>query len=246
MTLLPRKTWPEKRMRFLLRRGRSNEQQKVLSGASQVTFLPMESIGEQGVLDCSAIRAADDVRNGYTRFFDGDVLVAKITPCFENGKGALVYGTLNGVGFGTTELHVLNPSSEIDARFLYYITVGGHFRRLGEAAMFGAAGQKRVPEDFIRDYRVRVPPLAQQRAIADYLDRETTRLDVLMAAQQRLLSLLAEKRRAVITETVALGANLDRTSEGWPEKRVRFLTRRGPSTERREVLSGASKSRSCR
>ena len=197
--------WPEKRMRFLMRRRRSNEQRKVLAGASLVTFLSMDSIGEQGVLDCSVIRDTDDVRNGYTLFFDGDVLVAKITPCFENGKGALVHGTLNGVGFGTTELHVLNPSSEIDARFLYYITVSGHFRKLGEAEMFGTAGQKRVPEDFVRDYRVRVPPLTLQRAIADYLDRETMRLDALATEKECILNLLAERRQTVITRAVTCG-----------------------------------------
>ena len=165
----------------------------------------MESIGEQGELDCSSIRDVDDVENGYTRFFDGDVLVAKITPCFENGKGAIVRGTLNGVGFGTTELHVLSPGSEIDARYLYYVTASDHFRRLGEAAMFGAAGQKRVPEDFVRDYRVPVPPLARQCVIADYLDRETARLDALVAEKERLLTLLAEKRRALIIHAVTRG-----------------------------------------
>ena len=169
----------------------------------------MESIGERGELDCSAIRDIDDVENGYTRFFNGDVLVAKITPCFENGKGAIVRGTLNGVGFGTTELHVLSPSSEIDARYLYYITASDHFRRLGEAAMFGAAGQKRVPEDFVRDYRIPVPPLARQRAIADHLDRETARLDALVAEKERLLKLLAEKRQALITRAVTRGLDPD-------------------------------------
>ena len=169
----------------------------------------MENIGEQGELDCSIIRDIDDVRNGYTRFFDGDVLVAKITPCFENGKGALIRGTLNGIGFGTTELHVLSPGSEIDARYLYYITANDRFRRLGEAAMFGAAGQKRVPEDFVRDYCVPVPSLAQQRAIADYLDRETVRLDTLLAEKERLLKLLTEKRQALITRAVTRGLDSD-------------------------------------
>ena len=169
----------------------------------------MESIGEQGELDCSSIRDVDDVENGYTRFFDGDVLVAKITPCFENGKGALVRGTLNGVGFGTTELHVLSPGSEIDARYLYYVTASDHFRRLGEAAMFGAAGQKRVPEDFVRDYRIPIPLLARQRAIVNYLDRETARLDALVAEKERLLTLLAEKRRTLITRAVTRGLDPD-------------------------------------
>ena len=209
MNAVTEQTWPARRMRFLVRRELSDEQRQVLAGATQATFLPMENIGEQGELDCSIIRDIDDVRNGYTRFFDDDVVVAKITPCFENGKGALTRGTLNGIGFGTTELHVLSPGSEIDARYLYYITASDRFRRLGEAAMFGAAGQKRVPEDFVRDYRVPVPPLAQQRAIADHLDRETARLDALIAEKERLLKLLAEKRQALITRAVTRGLDPD-------------------------------------
>ena len=165
----------------------------------------MESIGEQGELDCSLTRDIDDVGNGYTQFFDGDVLVAKITPCFENGKGALVQGTLNGIGFGTTELHVLRPTDEIDPRFLYYSTTSDHFRRRGEANMFGAAGQKRVPENFVRNFRVSVPSLPKQRAITDYLDRETTRLDALVAAKERVLDLLAEKHQSLITRAVSRG-----------------------------------------
>ena len=209
MNAVTEQTWPTRRMRFLVRRGLSDEQRQVLTGVTQATFLPMENIGEQGELDCSIIRDIDDVRNGYTRFFDGDVVVAKITPCFENGKGALIRGTLNGIGFGTTELHVLSPGSEIDARYLHYITASDRFRRLGEAAMFGAAGQKRVPEDFVRDYHVPVPPLVQQRAIANYLDRETARLDALLAEKERLLKLLAEKRQALITRAVTRGLDPD-------------------------------------
>lgn len=202
---LQRSEWPTKRIRFATRRGLSSEQRRLLSEATQVTFLPMESIGEQGQIDVSSVRDIEELNSGYTRFFDGDVVVAKITPCFENGKGALVSGTLSGVGFGTTELHVLSPDSDLDGRFLYYVTAGPPFRRLGEACMTGAAGQKRVPEDFVRDYRIHMPPLRHQRAIADYLDRETTRLDALVAAKERLVGLLAEKRRALITRAVTLG-----------------------------------------
>ena len=205
MIATTKQIWPKKRLRFLTRRWLSDGQRQALENASKVTFLPMESIGELGEIDCSAIRDIDDVENGYTRFFDDDILVAKITPCFENGKGALVRNTVKGVGFGTTELHVLTAGNEIEARYLYYVTVSDHFRRLGEAAMFGAAGQKRVPEDFIRDYQVPVPPLAQQHSIAEYLDRETARLDTLIAAKQRMLRLLVEKQRAFITHAVTCG-----------------------------------------
>ena len=194
--------WPVKRIRFLVRREPSEEKQRILSGAEQATFLPMESIGEQGELDCSATRYVDEVRNGYTQFFDGDVLVAKITPCFENGKGAIVNGTLNGIGFGTTELHVLTPIPGIDARWLYYTTISDRFRKLGEAAMFGAAGQKRVPEEFVRNYRVPVPPLKEQRAIVNYLDHETARLDALMARVRQAIAFVEERRAALIAAVV--------------------------------------------
>lgn len=200
-----REDWPTKRLRFMTQRGLSESQRRLLAQASQVTFLPMEAIGEKGELDLSGARDIEDVRTGYTQFFDGDVVVAKITPCFENGKGALIRGTLQGLGFGTTELHVLTPTADLDGRFLYYITASATFRRLGEAGMTGAAGQKRVPESFIRDYPTVVPPLSQQCAIADYLDREVTRLDALVAAKERVLGLLAEKRRALIIQAITRG-----------------------------------------
>jgi type I restriction enzyme S subunit len=165
----------------------------------------MEAIGEQGQLDILTTRPIEEVESGYSQFFDGDVVIAKITPCFENGKGALIQGMLGGVGYGTTELHVLTPGPELDGKFLYYVTVDPRFRKLGEASMTGAAGQQRVPEDFIRDYRIPVPPLPTQRAIADYLDRETARIDALIAAKERVLALLAEKRRALITRAVTRG-----------------------------------------
>jgi type I restriction enzyme, S subunit len=186
-------SWPVKRLRFVTRRTITLEQRQKLSLATQVTFLPMEAIGEQGELDVSIVRDIDDVRTGYTQFFDGDVVVAKITPCFENGKGALIRGTLNGVGYGTTELHVLGPNSELDGQFLYYVTVSEPFRKLGEAGMTGAAGQKRVPEDFVRDFRIPLPSLSEQQAIVNYLSHETARLDGLMSEKERLLELLAEK-----------------------------------------------------
>ena len=194
--------WPVKRLRFLTQDGTSIRRRKILTDAEKVTFLPMENIGDQGEIDRSIIRDIDDVRGGYTQFFDGDVLVAKITPCFENGKGALVNGTLSGVGYGTTELHVLAPGDEIDGRFLYYVTASGTFRGLGEAAMYGAAGQKRVPEEFIRNYPVPAPPYAQQRAIADYLDRETARIDGLAARTRDTIALLRERRAALVAAAV--------------------------------------------
>ena len=229
--------WPTKRIRFATRHTISDEHRLLLSQATNVTFLPMTAVGEQGDLDLSAVRYIEEVNSGYTQFFDGDVVIAKITPCFENGKGALVSGMLDGVGFGTTELHVLTPSSDLDGRFLYYITASAPFRQLGEASMTGAAGQKRVPEEFVRDYRVPVPPLTQQRTIADYLDQKTARLDALVATKERLLELMTEKRQSLVTRAVTRGLNshaplrdsglpwLGKIPTHWKIERARWLFR---------------------
>lgn len=197
----------------------------------------MEAIGERGQLDLSGARELEEVKFGYTQLFDGNVVIAKITPCFENGKGALIQNLLNGVGFGTTELHVLNPGPQLEGRFLYYVTSSQPFRSLGEAVMTGAAGQKRVPEEFVHNYRIYAPPLPQQRAIADYLDRETAKLDALIAAKERLLGLLAEKRRALIARAVTRGLDpnvplrnsgiswLGEIPKHWKVERCRWLFR---------------------
>lgn len=165
----------------------------------------MESVGERGGLALDQDRPIAEVAAGYTYFRDGDILVAKITPCFENGKGAIARNLTNGVAFGTTELHVIRPSREIEGRFLFYLSISQLFRDAGTAAMIGAAGQRRVPDDFILDYRLGVPPLDHQRAIADFLDEKTAAIDALISKTQRLIELIEEKRQATITHTVTQG-----------------------------------------
>ena len=197
--------WPTKPLRYLTSRRPHDNWWSQLSEASEASFLPMDAIGEQGQLDLSETRPVDQVQSGYSRFSDGDVVIAKITPCFENGKGAVIQGTLDGVGFGTTELHVLTPGAQIDGKYLYYVTVDREFRQLGAARMTGAAGQQRVPDEFVRNYKIDLPPLTQQHAITDYLDRETALLDALIAAKKQILELLAEKRQAIIARAVTCG-----------------------------------------
>jgi type I restriction enzyme S subunit len=165
----------------------------------------MEAVGEYGGLDRSAVKPLSDVGAGYTFFQDGDVVVAKITPCFENGKGALAIDLANGIAFGTTELHVLRAHHELDEKFLLYLSLSQPFRSLGQGEMYGAGGQKRVPESFVRDFRQPIPPLHEQHAIATFLDRETARIDALVAKKERLIELLHEKRTALITRVVTGG-----------------------------------------
>lgn len=198
------KEWSSRRLRFLARVNPATNVSR-LKPDSAVSFLAMESIGEQGELDLTVTKQLSEIGAGYTSFQDGDVAVAKITPCFENGKGALMAGLENGVGFGTTELHVLRPKQELDGRFLLYCTQSTPVRRIGEREMLGAAGQKRVPDRFWRDLFIPLPSRKQQDDIVTYLDRETRRIDTIIEKNRRLLDLIDEKRTAFISHAVTRG-----------------------------------------
>jgi type I restriction enzyme S subunit len=185
----------------------TGDQRQRLGESDQVSFVPMEAVGENGGLRLDIIKDKEAVEKGYTLFFDGDVIVAKITPCFENFKGALAADLHNGVAFGTTELHVLSPNNGLDGRFLFYLTMSHQFRIQGEAAMKGAAGQKRVPDEFIQNFRFAVPSLKEQKLIADYLDSQLARLRVLLGDKERMLALLKERRVAFASRAVSRGLN---------------------------------------
>lgn len=193
--------WDHKRLKYVCT---VNPPPPRVPDEQEVTFVPMEAVEERGGIDTSARRLAGDVRQGYTGFRENDVLMAKITPCFENGKGSIAKGLLGGVGFGTTELHVLRATT-CDSSWLFYVTQTHEFMSDGEGSMYGAGGQKRVSPDFVKDFRVPVPPLATQRAIADFLDRKTAAIDALIAKKERLIELLEEKRAALIKQAVTKG-----------------------------------------
>jgi len=197
--------WEALRLRFVVATSVSKREVRGLDRGTEVSFIPMEAVGEYGGLSLDGTKPLSEVLDGYTYFRDDDVVVAKITPCFENGKGALAEALCNGIAFGTTELHVLRPRNGIYKRFLLYLTFSDRFRRLGTASMYGAGGQKRVSDNFIRDFAHPFPSLAEQRAIAAFLDRETVKIDGLVARKERLIGLLAEKRTALITRAVTRG-----------------------------------------
>lgn len=148
-----------------------------MDGSIEVSFIPMSNVSEQGDVDLSEVRVLDEVRSGFTFFRDKDVLFAKITPCMENGKGALVDNLVNGIGFGSTEFHVLRAKDEIDPKWLYYVTKSSVFRNTAEINMTGSAGQKRVPTSFFDKFKVFVPTIQQQRKIAEVLDKSQQIID---------------------------------------------------------------------
>ncbi len=198
--------WPIKRLRFVVELNPSKSELGGIDRTTEASFLPMEAIGDDGSISLERTRPIAEVETGYTYFRDGDVTVAKITPCFENGKGALMQGLEAGIGFGTTELIVARPKrSEVVGPLLNWIFRSPNFRAQGEASMYGAGGQKRVPDEFVRNFAWAFPSLEEQVAIATFLDRETTKIDLAVAEQERLIALLAEKRQATISHAVTKG-----------------------------------------
>ncbi|MCW0203782.1 restriction endonuclease subunit S [Rhodanobacter thiooxydans] len=200
--------WSGSRVRFVAGLNPSKREVAVLDRDTEVSFLPMDAIGDDGSIRLDETRLLSQVENGYTYFRDDDVVIAKITPCFENGKGAVIRGLLGGVGFGTTELIVVRPRpAKTTSEYLGWLFASPTFRNVAEGAMYGAGGQKRVPDDFVRDFSMAFPPIEEQSVIAAFLNRETGKIDALIDEQGKLLTLLAEKRQATISHAVTRGLN---------------------------------------
>ena len=129
----------------------------------EISFIPMASVSECGEILKLEDKFYREVKNGFTYFCEGDVLFAKITPCMENGKGAVAVGLTNGIGFGSTEFHVLRPIKEkSNSYWLYALTSFELFRKKAEKNMTGSAGQKRVPASFLENIKISVPPISLQ------------------------------------------------------------------------------------
>ncbi|MCL6452185.1 MAG: restriction endonuclease subunit S [Alicyclobacillus sp.] len=200
-----RDNWRVARLKHYVQINPTKSEISRLPEETEVSFLPMEAVSESGEFDETRSGMIADYASGYTYFRDGDVLLAKITPCFENGKTALVHGLKNGIGFGSTEFHVLRAKDNMSPLYLSYVVRSHILRSHGEASMIGAAGQKRVPESFLSEFKQPFPPLEEQKAIASFLDTETAKLDQLVEKKKRLIELLQEKRQALITQAVTKG-----------------------------------------
>jgi type I restriction enzyme S subunit len=195
--------WEPIRLKFIatVNPGRSSSGYSA-TDTREVVFLPMECVGTDGGLDQSNRGRICDLWKGFTYFAKGDVLVAKITPCFENGKGALVDHLETDIGFGTTELHVIRGGLKVLNSFLYMVITSFRFRMIGERFMTGAAGQQRIPEEFIKDFPIALPPINEQREIVKYINLETQKVDGLIEKYRRELDLLAEYRASLISHAV--------------------------------------------
>ena len=154
------------------------EARKLLGLDDLVSFVPMKNLG----IDTSKVylddeRKLSEVSDSYTYFAENDVLLAKITPCFENGKLGIAKGLKNGVGFGSSEFIVFRPSTDLLPEYLYYFLNRPGFRELGQAVMTGAVGHKRVPKEFIESTLIPLPPIQEQKRIVTILDQVFAGID---------------------------------------------------------------------
>ncbi|MCO7192022.1 restriction endonuclease subunit S [Pseudonocardia sp. McavD-2-B] len=201
----------------------------------------MEAISEFGPVDTSRRRPFRDLQSGYSYIEDGDIALAKVTPCFENGKGFVAQNLPCGYAFATTEVSVIRPKSSIDARYLSWIFQSSDFLQRGESHMTGSGGLRRVPDSFIEKYSVPLPRITTQQAIADYLDHETARIDDLVKHQQELINTLLERRQAVVSHMTA-SDQFSRPSD-WDSvtlRRIgRFVTGKTPTGDPGELYDDA-------
>ncbi|MDD5004172.1 MAG: restriction endonuclease subunit S, partial [Acidithiobacillus sp.] len=152
-----------------------------------VSFVPMPAVGAaDGSIRVEETRPAGEVKKGFTAFLEGDVLFAKITPCMENGKMAIVPKLVNGYGFGSTEFHVLRPKPGMDAKYIYYYVASQAFRGEAQRYTTGAVGQKRVSMTYLKQSTIPVAPLDQQKRIVAEIEKQFSRLDEAVANLKRV------------------------------------------------------------
>jgi len=164
-----------------------------------VTFVPMPAVdAEQGAITNPSVRPFSEVRKGFTSFREGDVIMAKITPCMENGKAAIATGLENGLGFGSTEFHVLRSNGAVLPRFMYYFCRRESFRSAAEAEMTGSVGQKRVPTTFLERVAIPLPPVAEQQRIVAKIEELFCQVSAAKDRLARMPRILKGFRQAVL------------------------------------------------
>lgn len=174
-----------------------------LSDTSLISFVPMECVSIDGHMELDKTIDVNRAKN-YTVFKNGDVLFAKITPCMENGKGAVANGLLNGFGAGSTEFIVLRPKKEIiNSRWLYLFLSQKQFRMECQQHMTGSAGQKRVPPKYLASCEIPIPPLPEQKRIVALIDELFSQLDAGVEMLKKTKTQLAVYRQAVLKEAFA-------------------------------------------
>lgn len=199
----------------------------------EVSFVPMKSL-RNGAIDYQDIPFAEG-KGKYTYFQDGDLLVAKVTPCFENGNIAIANNMKQGVGFGSSEIFVLRMNDKVLNTYMFYITQTAKFQEGACATMCGVGGLKRISPLFMRTYELDIPSLSKQQRIVDYLGVKLGKIDAWIAVLEKQQNVYARLKKSVIHQTVTRGLNpnvplkdsgvewIGMIPEHWEVKRIKEL-----------------------
>lgn len=210
-----------------------NPQYKGESLDCEVSFVPMESL-RNGAIDYQDIPFAEG-KGKYTYFQDGDLLVAKVTPCFENGNIAIANNMKQGVGFGSSEIFVLHMNDKVLNTYMFYITQTAKFQEGACATMCGVGGLKRISPLFMRTYELDIPSLSKQQRIVDYLGVKLGKIDARIAVLEKQQDAYARLKKSVIHHAVTHGLDpnvslkdsgvewIGMIPEHWEVKRIKEL-----------------------
>jgi type I restriction enzyme S subunit len=166
----------------------------------EVSFIPMANVEEEtGNFNLSETRKYKDVKSGYTKFSNGDIIFAKITPCMENGKIAIVDDLKNSIGFGSTEFHVIRLKSDtLSKKFYFYFFLQKWFRVIAEQNFTGTVGHRRVPTSFMREVLIPLPPKKEQIQIIDRIEELLTRDEFGQKTLQKIQKQLENYKQSLL------------------------------------------------
>lgn len=167
-----------------------------------VTFVPMAAVDEkEGVIATPSVEPLNKVRKGHTQFRNNDVIFARITPCMENGKCAIARNLTNGLGFGSTEFHVLRSNGRVIPEYIFYYLRQKAFRSLAAGHMTSTVGQLRLSATFLAKTNIPVPPLDEQRRIVDKVGNLLAESRVAKLALQKIPGLMKGFRQIILSKT---------------------------------------------
>ena len=175
------------------------EEAQLIDAQTEVSFTPMECI-RTGAFE-NRKKLYGEIDGSYTQYSEGDIVLAKVTPCFENGNVCIMKGLYSGIGFGSSELFVIRPKKVIDRYLLYFFQHEG-FKQAACSTMTGTGGLKRVSSSFVRNCPIPYPSIEKQIIIADYLDNKCEQINALITEKESLICDLESYKKALIFEIV--------------------------------------------
>ena len=192
--------WEVKKLKYLAKLSPSKSE-ITCNHEESCSFIPMEKL-KLNTLILDEIKQIKNVYSAYTYFRDEDLLIAKVTPCFENKNFAIAKNLVNSIGFGSSEIYVLRAYSNLFNKFLFYRLQEQNFMEIAISKMSGTGGLKRVPSEFINNFQLALPPLCEQQKIADYLDKQTAKIDQAIALKTAHIEKLKEYKSVLINDVV--------------------------------------------